>query len=367
MEIRVARNKLLVALQRCQGVIPVKGTMPILSYIILEAGEEGISLSATDLDVTIRSYTSAQIIERGSVTLLSRKLFEIVKALPEQEIYIKKQENNYVKLVCGASSFVLVGLPAEDFPALPSYKEQDFFPIDKKILSDMIRRVLFAIPTVETRYTMVGSLLELEGKTISMVATDGHRLAYNTHQLQHELEQKIKVILPKKVLSQLKKLVDEVEGSIAASFQSKHAIFTSEDVVLMGRLLEGSFPNYQKVIPEKIKEEMLIERELLIHALKRVAILSDDNNRSVKFQMEKDTLILSSQESEFGDACEEISVKYSGQQRTIGFNAPYVLDVLGVIDGEIVEIGLNEALAPCLFKAQDATDYLCVIMPMTVQ
>jgi DNA polymerase-3 subunit beta len=366
MEIKVGRSQLLSALQRCQGIIPTRGTMPILSYVLLQADKEGIYLSATDLDVTIRGFTPAEVAETGEITLLARKVFEIVRELPEAPVHITSQENNYIKLVCGAASFVLVGLPAEDFPALPRYKEQDFFPLDKQVLAEMIRKTLFAIPSVETRFSMTGALLELEGQKVSMVGTDGHRLAYITQTLKTEASQSASLILPKKVLSELKKLIDEAQGSVAASLQEKHAIFTSEEVVLMGRLIEGSFPNYRQVIPDKSTNQVVIDKESLTHALRRVAVLSDEKSHSVRFQLEKDTLELSSQDSEFGDAHEEINIKYSGQSMTLGFNASYVLDALSVMDEEQVRLEFSEPLSPCLFRPEGNDDYLCVIMPMKV-
>jgi DNA polymerase-3 subunit beta len=366
MELKIGRNQLLSALQRCQGIIPARGTMPILSYVLLQAEKGGIYLSATDLDVTIRGFTSAEVIEKGAITLLARKVFEIVRELPDAEIHITETENKYIKLVCGSASFALVGLPAEDFPSLPQYEEKDFFPLDKQLLAEMIRKTLFAIPAVETRYSMTGALLELEEQNISMVGTDGHRLAYFVHTQEHPLAQKQSLILPKKVLSELKKLIDETQDSIAASFQDKHAIFTSEGAVLMGRLIEGSFPNYQQVIPQGIAYHALLDKESLVHALRRVSILSDDKSHSVRFQLENDSLGLSSQNSEFGDAQEVIPAKYNGHPTTIGFNAAYVLDALSVMNEEQVRLEFNEALGPCVFKPAGREDYLCVIMPMKV-
>jgi DNA polymerase-3 subunit beta len=366
MELKIGRNELLNALQRCQGIIPARGTMPILSHVLLQADKGGIYFSATDLDVTIRSFTPAEVKKKGEITLLARKVFEIVRELPEAEIHITETDNKCVKLVCGTASFVLVGLPAEDFPALPRYEEKDFSPLNKQLLAEMIRKTLFAIPSVETRYSMTGALLELEGKKISMVGTDGHRLAYIALEQENEVEQKQSLILPKKMLSELKKLIDEAEGSIAASFQEKHAIFTSEGVVLMGRLIEGNFPSYQQVIPEKAGKYMLVERDLLVHALRRVSILSDDKSRSVRFKLDNDILGLSSQNSEFGDAQEVVTAKYKGEPLTIGFNASYVLDALAVMNEEQVRLEFNETLGPCVFRPEGRDDCLCVIMPMKV-
>jgi DNA polymerase-3 subunit beta len=340
--------------------------MPILSYILLKAEKDGLHLSATDLDVTITSFTKAEVEEPGEITLLARKVSEIVRELPEDDIQLTLQDNNQIKLVCKGASFALVGLPAEDFPTLPSYTEQDIISLDKQLLSEMIGKTLFAVPATETRYSMTGALLELEEQKISMVGTDGHRLAFVTKSHQHKVSEKLDFILPKKFLGELKKLTDEVQGSIEASFQEKHAIFSSENVVLMGRLLEGSFPDYKQVIPESSGVQVLMGREALIHALRRVSILSDEKSHSVRFQLEQDNLELSSQDSEYGDAHEEIPVKYSGQPTIIGFNAAYVLDTLSAMDEEQVLIEISQTLGPCLFKPEGSNDYLCVIMPMKV-
>ncbi len=366
MKLKVSRNQLLNALQRCQGIIPTRGTMPILSYVLLQIDKTGIHLSATDLDVTISSFTNAEVEETGEITLLARKLFEIVREMPEDEIHITKQESEQITLVCKGASFALMGLPAEDFPALPHYKEQDFFALDKQLLAEMIRKTLFAVPSVETRYSMTGALLEFDGQTISMVGTDGHRLAYFTQTQAHEVKQKLSFILPKKVLSELKKLTEDASETINISFQEKHAIFSIENVVLMGRLLEGGFPNYKQVIPQPAPSHVLINRELLIHALRRVSILSDEKSHSVRFELKEDALALSSQDSEFGDAHEELPVKYHGPSVVIGFNATYVLDTLSAIDEVQVRFDVSETLGPCLFRPEGREDYLCVIMPMKV-
>ncbi len=366
MKLKVNINQLLSALQRCQGIIPTRGTMPILSYVLLQIDKEGIHLSATDLDVTISSFTKAEVEETGEITLLARKLFEIVREMPEDEIHITKKESEQINMVCRGASFALMGLPAEDFPSLPSYKKQDFFALDKQVLAEMIRKTLFAVPAVETRYSMTGALLEFEGQTISMVGTDGHRLAYFSQTQQHEVTQKLSFILPKKVLSELKKLTEDASETINVSFQEKHAIFSIEDVVLMGRLLEGGFPNYRQVIPQPSSNFVSINRELLIHALKRVSILSDEKSHSVRFELNENILALSSQDSEFGDAHEEIPISYSGPTVIIGFNATYVLDTLTAMDEEQVRFDVSETLGPCLFRPEGREDYLCVIMPMKV-
>ncbi len=367
MELKIQRSEFLKSLQRCQGIVPVKGAMSILSYLLLQTVPGGIELAATDLEISIRSFGEAQVLAEGQVTLLARKAFEIARELPEAEIHLIQQPNNTLKLVCAQADFIVGTLPAEDFPTLPSYNEEDLGTMESPLLAEAIRKTILAVPTGEARYSMNGALLEIENGQLTMVGTDGHRLACFSKKIASgESLAEAKVILPKKLLLELRKLLEAEPNSLRLAFQEKHAIFKTGEAVLTGRLIEGNFPDHKRVIPSETPDsrQVKVNKEAFIHALRRVSLLSDERSRGVKVRLSWGQMLLNSQDSEWGDAHEIIEADYKGEEITLGFNATYLLEILGVIDEEEITLGINEVLGPCLLTPVGNPDYLCVVMPL---
>lgn len=366
MELKIQRSEFLKSLQRCQGVVPAKGAMSILSYLLIKSVSGGIEVAATDLEISLRSFSPAQVTEKGQITLLARKVFEIVRELPEAEIHLIQQANSTIKLVCGQADFIISTLPAEDFPSFPQYTEKELIKIEAPLLAEGVRKTIFAVPSGEVRYSMNGVLLELKDKKLTMVGTDGHRLACYSKPLPAASASNISVILSKKFLLELRKLLETDTSSVQIAFQEKHVVFKTEEVVLTGRLIEGNFPNYQQVIPQQDPKspKIKVARDPLIHALRRVSLLSDERNRGVKIQINWGKMLLNSQDSEWGDAHETIEAEYQGEELVLGFNAGYLLDILGVIDEEEIKLETHEVLGPCLLTPEGNPEYLCVIMPL---
>ncbi len=384
MKLTIGKRDLQELLQRCQSIVPARGTMSILSYVLLSAEPEGVYLTATDLEVVLRVFAPAKVIQPGKAALLARKMFEIVRELPEAEVQLAVEDNS-VKISCGVAEFVLSTLPADDFPPLPSWKEEELFPLNSNLLSDMIRKTIFAVPTTETRQTMTGALLELAGSSISMVGTDGHRLAIMAAELS-AAGRNASVILPKKVVAELKKLADEAVEPLQCGFLKNMAVFVTSKAVLVGRLIEGNYPNYKQVIPSSTCRSAIIPKENLYGALRRVSLLSDERSHTVKLELTSDKLFLYSQDSEIGDAHDELPITLTGEEISVGFNASYVLEALDAIDEAEVRLEMNEPLGACLFtpvkkSSQDEntgeqpTDeqpdkeqrrYVCLIMPLKV-
>ncbi len=367
MELKIQRNEFLKSLQRCHGIVPAKGAMSILSYVLLKTVPNGIELGATDLEISIRSFSEAEIITEGQVTLLARKAYEIVRELPEAEIHVVLQPNNTIKLICGQADFAVSTLPAEDFPSFPLYSEQELGELESDLLADGIRKTIFAIPVGEARYSMSGVLLEIADKKLTMVGTDGHRLAcYEKAITAEHCIEKASVILSKKLLLELRKLLETGTLGLRAVFQEKHAVFKNNEVTLTGRLIEGTFPNYKQVVPERSPEsrQVKVARDDLMHALRRVSLLSDERNHGVKMHVSWGQMKLNSQDSEWGDAHEIIKADFKGEEVTLGFNANYLVEVLGVMDEEKVQVDINESLGPCLLTPVGNSDYRCVIMPL---
>ncbi len=374
MEFKIAREEFLKGLQKVQGIVDTKGAMPILSNILIKTQPSGIDIFATDLDIGIKGSYGAKIISKGSATVSGRKLHEIVRELPDEEIHLKSdKENNWINITCKKSTFKIACLPAEEYPAFPAYKEEKDLCIEIDLLKEMLRKTNFSISTDETRYTLNGVLLESEGKDISMVGTDGHRLACIKKSNGFDKKDKVEIIIPKKAQAELLKILeagDSDQGNgkktINISVEKNHAAFKVDKMILVTRLIDGRFPNYRQVIPEDNNNNVVIDSELFLHALRRVAILADEKSRMVKFGVQKNLMTLVSDNSELGEAREEIDVEYKGNDITIGLNAKYVMDILNVINVEKIVFKLKDADSSCLITPTDNENYRCIVMPMRI-
>jgi DNA polymerase-3 subunit beta len=367
MEVRISRENFLNGVQKVQGIVETKGTMPILSHLLLTADKDEICIQATDLEICTQGYYPANIISSGSVALNARKLFDIIRELPEQEIHLKKEDNEWVTIKCGKSKFRLPGLPEADFPSLPEYSEDPLMEFNCQELREMIRKTFFAVSPDETRQALSGLLLESKDAKASLVGTDGHRLSVISRPLKKTgSEEDLSYLLPKKALVELLKIMEDDEDSISFSVKNNHLAFVKGKQVIISRKIEGKFPNYRQVIPKDNELHVTVNREDLIHALKRVALLADEKSRMVRFDIQKGTLLLVSDGTEMGAAREEIAIDHKGDEVVVGLNAKYVLDVLGAVQSEEVVLNLKDQNSSCLITMDDDKDYLSIVMPMRI-
>ena len=374
MEFKISREEFLKGLQKVQGIVDTKGAMPILSNILIKTRSDGIDIFATDLDIGIKGSYEAKIVSEGSVTVSGRKLHEIVRELPDEEIYLKSDsENSWINLTCKKSTFKIACLSPEEYPAFPAYKEEKDLVIEIDLLKEMLKKTNFAISMDETRYTLNGILLESEGEDISMVGTDGHRLAFIKKTSGFEKKEKVEIIIPKKAQAELLKILDSGDSdqkdekkTISISVEKNHAAFKMGKMILVTRLIDGRFPNYRQVIPNDNNNNVVIDCKLFLHALRRVAILADEKSRMVKFGVQKNLMILVSDNSELGEAKEEIDVEYQGTPITIGLNAKYVMDILNVINSEKINFKLKDSESSCLITPAENENYRCIVMPMRI-
>jgi DNA polymerase-3 subunit beta len=379
MELKIATSELSKALGRSQGIVEKKSTMPILSHVLLEAKKDQIIVSATDLDLAVSSEhgEGCEILKEGALAVSARHLYEIVRALPEQQVTLKKAHNNYLELRSGPSEFRIVGLPAEDFPALPRFENVPFGDVDPQQLLDMVERTFFAVSTDETRYNLNGVFFEPSADLLRLVATDGHRLSLVERQVGASFGLKRGVILPKKGLQELRKLLQEivehhlVEGQSPETklgFVENSAIFRRPGVTFSMRLIEGLFPDYRQVIPKAGDKTLKLGRERFQETLRRVSLLSTDKAHAVKLELTKGSLKVTSQNPDLGDAKEEVPVDYEGEPLKIGFNARYVLDVLSVLRSKDVSFELADDLSPGVLRGAEEVDqgFTAVVMPMRI-
>ena len=371
MKLKIKKDEILKGLQRIQGVVDKKNTMPILSNMLLAADDKGVEITATDLEIGLRGRYAAEVEKPGAVTVSAKKMFEIVRELPDENIQIRVEDNNWVKIVSGRSQFKLVGLPREEYPSMPDVAEEGMITIAGDDLREMIRKTLYAAGENDARYVLNGLFVHLApekgGLKIRMVGTDGHRLSLidRTVEAKHKEES---VIVPKKAMLELRRLLEEDESQegFRIGFSKNHALFKRGDLVMVSKLIDGNYPNYQQVIPQQNTKKVTIPRDLITHAVKRVSILSKEKTNALKLQLEKNLLLLSTNNPEVGEANEELSIEYKGDSLAIGFNSRYLLDVLMAMDGQNITLELNDSLSPCLIKEEGNDLYRCVVMPMRV-
>jgi DNA polymerase-3 subunit beta len=376
MKLRIARDELLTGLQRVQGVVEKRNTMPILSNILLEAKADGVDILATDLEIGMRGLYKASVQEPGSVTLSARKLYEILKEVRDGEIELIVADNNWTTIQAGKSQFKIVGLPASDYPALPAIEREGLTPLAGAGLLELIRKTLFAVGDNDARYILNGLLVTLtttEKKTVlRLVGTDGHRLAVAEQELappsSKDTPREMKAIIPKKAAQEMRRLLEEGDGEPLIGFTKNLMIFRKSGLLLTSRLMEGNYPNYQQVIPkDKDPEKRLtVGRADFEGALRRVAVLSRDKTNAVKMTIGSNRITLFSSNPDFGEATEDLPAKYSGESVSTGFNARYLLDVLSVMDGESIQMQMDTPLSPCLVREPGNAGFTCVVMPIKV-
>lgn len=370
MHFTIEKEIFLRGLTRIQGIVEKRNTIPILSNALIEAEEDGIRLTATDLEVGMKALYPAAVKTPGRVTVSAKKIYEIIKELPEKEISFTAKENCWIEIRCGKALFNIVGLAAEEFPYFPEPAENTCIPVSGSILREMIEKTAFSISTDESKYNLNGiffrTLEEEDRSLLRMVATDGHRLALiqNEMELPAIPELQRGVIFPRKGIMELKKITEEGESDILLGFMDNNAVIRRDQTTVIMRLVDGEFPDYNRVIPKNNEHVTLLDREPFFHALRRMAILSSEKSRGVKILIRPGSLEISSSNPEFGDAREDIDVDYQGPEIAIGFNARYLIDILQNQQAEKVRLLIKDNLSPGLVMPEGNDDYLAVVMPM---
>jgi DNA polymerase III subunit beta len=367
MELVVRKSDLLRELQLFQGIVERNTTIPVLGNVLMEADGDELRFLATDLQVALRSKCAASVAKGGKVTLPAKKFFEIIRVLPETEVRIE-QDKSGVKVAADRFDSRIQTMPADDFPSLPGASGEGAVSLPAGSLRRMIARTQFATTSDDTRYFLNGVLLISASDSFSLVATDGHRLALTTAKRETPgPAEETRVILPKKTVGELARLLADVEGEIQYERQENHLFFHVGGRVLVSRMIEAQFPAFERVVPKGNDKLVEFERERLANALKRVALLSPERSRAVKFAIDEGKVEVSSSSPEFGEAKEVIQVEeYSGPALSIGFNGQYVLQFLDVVETDKVALELKDEVSQAVMKpiAEDGFDYTYVLMPM---
>ncbi len=369
MKITTSKEDLLKGIQVVQNAVSSKSTLPILSHILLEAKKDGIKLIATDLEIGVSVKIEGEVFEEGAITIPARKFSEIVKELSGSELLqISVKKSQAITIESNKSYFRLMGLLKEDFPQLPEFpthasKNADFIKMPQKLLKNMIQLTSFAMSHDETRYVLNGILFSFKDKALKLVATDGRRLAVIEKQTPEIGNTKKDAIVPMKTIQELSRNLTE-EGEVVFCFKENQLQINLGQVTITSRLIEGEYPNYDQVIPKKLKEEFNIKTQDFLQAARRASILASQDSQSIKINILKDKMIITKNAPELGEAREELEVDYKGGELAIGFNPSFLIDVLKNVGGDSVRFGFIDPEKPAVIKSGE--DYTYIVLPMQV-
>jgi DNA polymerase-3 subunit beta len=375
MDFEIDKKEFLKGLGLMQSVAGRKTTLPILSHILLEGEKSSLYLIGTDLETGIREELVATVHQEGKASVSAKKIYEIVRELPEETIHIKKKENHWITLQCGKSVFNLAGLDPDEFPSLPSYQDGYFSQVLTQLIQEMIEKTAFAASNEESRYHLNGIHLSQnkkgEKEVLRMVATDGHRLSLIDRESQTIRGIEKGIIIPKKGVLEIKKIMGDRDGKeeIEIYFDQTHGFFKMGKSLMVIRLIDGEFPEYEQVIPKGNDKKITMKKERVHGCLRRVSTMASERVEGIKFSLKRNMLELSSYHQDYGDAKEEVEVAYEGPPLEIGFNARYLMEALNVIGMDEVIMELKDEGSPGILRPVSTTEpsnQICIIMPMRI-
>jgi len=364
MKLTIDKAALLEGLQTVQNVVSVRSTLPILSNALLTAEGDSFVLSTTDLEVSVRCKVSGVIEREGSTTIPVRRLSSIVRELPPGTIAFEVDEKNQASVNCGSSFFKIVGMAGEEFPPMPAVEEGNFcYRMDQGVFREMLKKTSYAASSDETRYVLNGVLLSFKEGKLTMVATDGRRLALVESEVDFPEEAEASMILPSKAVNELQHVLKD-EGDLQIFAKDNQIIFEFGEVMVASKLIDGTYPNFRQVIPAQCEERVVVERELLLIALKRASLITADKASATKLTFANNNLVIVTSTPDVGEARETIPIKYSGKEITVAFNPDYMMDPLKNLANDEIAIELTDSLSPGVIKCD--IPFLYVLMPMRV-
>ncbi|HEX8311973.1 MAG TPA: DNA polymerase III subunit beta [Chthoniobacteraceae bacterium] len=363
MKFSVSKDKLLEGLQTVQNVVSTRTTLPILSNVLLQAEDGQLRLTTTDLDVGVSGTTTAQVDKPGATTLPARRLATIVRELPASDIQIEVDSKNVASIRCGQSFFKILGLPEEEFPPLPKFDGAKEFTISQKELRNALKKTSYAISTDETRYVLNGILFSFKENKLTMVATDGRRLALVDIEVEFPRSQEVDIIVPSKCVTELARLVGD-DGELKMSVGENQIAFDVNGTLLVSKLIEGNYPNYRQVIPGEARERITLEREQFLNSVHRVSLLASEKSNSVKLIFSKNNIEIAANTPDVGEARESLPVTYKGKEFSIAFNPEFLMAPLRNLPVDEVFLDLIDEMSPGVIKIQ--SPFLYVLMPMRI-
>ena len=363
MKLDIAKNVLLDALQKVQNVVSLRSTLPILSNVLLTADKNGLSLATTDLEVSVRCTVAANVTKIGATTLPARRFASIIRELPDGAIEIEVDDKDSASVTCGSSFFKIIGLSKDEFPPIPKAEGKNTYTLDQGGFRQMLRKTAYAASADETRYVLNGVLLSFKAGKLTIVATDGRRLALAEQELDFPAEAQGDYILPTKAVNELMHVLGD-QGELKIHAGESQLMLEFGDVLVASKLIDGTYPNYRQVIPTQSDERVTVERESLLTALRRVSLVTTDKSNATKLTFTKNKLSLSMSTQDIGEARESLPIKYAGKDISVAFNPEYMMDPLRNLTNDEVVLELTDELSPGVIKAD--IPFLYVIMPMRV-
>jgi len=360
MKIKILKQAFLKNIQHVQNIITSKSSLPILSNILIESEKNKVVLTSTDLDIGISSALETEVEEDGAITIPAKRFSDIIKELPDEDISISTMKNNSMIIKCSKCFFKIIGLPKEEFPKLPEFKDDPNVVIKQNVLKNMINMTHFAMSHDDTRYVLNGALFLFKGKKLTIVATDGKRLSLVKKDIEKDGLNKA-VIVPSKTIYELNRILGD-EGDVKIVFSENQIKFDLKNIMIISRLIEGDFPNYEQVVPKELQEKIMIQRSLFLDGIKRAALLTTQDSQSVKFEILKNKIVVSKSSPNIGEVREEIDTIYKGHEITVGFNPNYIMDVLKVVPQEEIALEVFGSDKPAVMRAGDW--FLYLVLPM---
>ena len=370
MEFNIKRDLFSVGIQKTLGIVEKKTTMPILSNLLLRAGQNRVTIMATDREIGLVADYEAEVLRDGEITLSARKLHEMVREIQGETIHVIKNERDIVILTCNKATYRIPGIPADDYPVVADQEDIPFYKVKGGILKDLIRKTAFAMSTDEMRKTLCGVLMETEktGETflIRMVATDGHRLSMMKMETGEKdfLTMEKGVIIPRKGLGEIRRLVEDESGDVFLGVRQGMCIVKTDHTLLKVSLVDGEYPDYRRVIPAEKGVILGIEKDKFLHALRRMSVISSDRYNGVIITLSPGKIVLNSNNPDVGEANDEIDVVYEGEGKSVGYNVTYLTDAIDVIDEERIDFEIGEGMKPGIVRAVGNENFFCIVMPL---
>lgn len=367
MRIKVEKNDLQKAIQAMEGIISARNAMMILSNVLIEAQEGEIRLTTTDLEIGIKASLEGEVLNEGSITIPVKKFSSIIKSLNSGLVEIEVESNQMVSIVSSPNiKFNILGIAGKEFPYKVAIPDIGLFKVEQKIFREMIQKTFYAVANDETKFVFNGIFVEYTENKLKFVATDGRRLALIQKEIAGgEIELEEGLIIPSKVIAELQKILTN-EGAIFFNISKNQIFFRLSNIEISSRLIQGKFPDYEKVIPASPAKEALINRDQIEEAVRRVSLMASETSHQVKFKLSKDQLAIDAQTPDLGDAHEELEIKYSGEETVIGFNSLYILDSIREIEAGEIQFKFSDSNLPAILSSPGDKDYLSVVMPLKV-
>jgi len=366
MKFTVSRDEIQQKLSNIQNIVEKRNTMPILSHFLLDANKSGSYIVATDLETALKEPLELKVEKEGRICIPARKMFEIVKEI-ENELGCESVDDQWLKIKTGASNFRLACLSAKEFPAWPGMEDMEEIDIRASILTDVIGKTVYAAGESDTRYTLNGILFHLiPGGKLNVVGTDGHRLAMAVRNIDGSVKEDIKNIIPRKAAVELSKLLDKSDETVKVTFCRNHVMFKVGNIEFLTRLIEGTYPNYEQVIPSGNEKKVTFQKDAFIKTLRRVSIMSKERSNAVRLDLSENSVVITSSNPDMGEAQDQFPVEYTGEELSMGFNARYLIDILSAMSSEQIVLEMQAPLSPVLVKDEKDEGYRCVIMPMRI-